>query len=95
LGEMGPTASKLPGVYHIDIIAHDQPSEAVLGRTNQTQAVALLELYIKAEPSLAASRVAGWRCVFAVLDALPAQEAVRDCEERGGGWTFGRHQRTP
>jgi site-specific recombinase XerC len=45
--------------------------------TQQPSAVALFEAYIK-DKSLAASTIEGWRCVFAALDALPAQEAVRD-----------------
>jgi hypothetical protein len=82
-GDCGPD-------QHLDWLAPSlsltgQPSEAVIGRTSQTQrpsAVALFEAYIKDKPSLAASTIAGWRCVFTALDALPPEEAVVDQRRR-------------
>jgi integrase len=46
-------------------------------RTQLPSAVALFEAYCQ-DKLPAASTINRWRCVFAALDALPAQEAVRD-----------------
>jgi hypothetical protein len=36
------------------------------------------EAYIRDKPSLGASTIEGWQCVFTALDALPAKEVGRD-----------------